>query len=199
MLKIKLKKLIFFWLAGASKEGGAGAVDEDDFIKAFTDVPSVQVRILVKWHSLWIMVTSVHKIIFVPFEKFFFSLNDYVSKILGFLLPSCYLLAQLDFQMIFFRLKWNPWWIMTLQCSTTCTFLKLFLIHCSSLICFILFWFYLLPFCPLYLCLLYRHTFLYLPVEYWNFLGVSCGSSPLHFITESLPSDPWLQLLPLHR
>ncbi|XP_030788745.1 CLIP-associating protein 2 isoform X4 [Rhinopithecus roxellana] len=29
--------------AGASKEGGAGAVDEDDFIKAFTDVPSVQI------------------------------------------------------------------------------------------------------------------------------------------------------------
>uniref|UniRef100_A0A674K4V7 TOG domain-containing protein n=1 Tax=Terrapene triunguis TaxID=2587831 RepID=A0A674K4V7_9SAUR len=28
---------------GASKEGGAGAVDEDDFIKAFTDVPSVQI------------------------------------------------------------------------------------------------------------------------------------------------------------
>ncbi|EMP38187.1 CLIP-associating protein 2 [Chelonia mydas] len=29
--------------SGASKEGGAGAVDEDDFIKAFTDVPSVQI------------------------------------------------------------------------------------------------------------------------------------------------------------
>ncbi|XP_020927279.1 CLIP-associating protein 2 isoform X50 [Sus scrofa] len=29
--------------AGASKEGGAGAVDEDDFIKAFTDVPSIQI------------------------------------------------------------------------------------------------------------------------------------------------------------
>ncbi|XP_016054330.1 PREDICTED: CLIP-associating protein 2 isoform X6 [Miniopterus natalensis] len=29
--------------AGASKEGGAGAVDEEDFIKAFTDVPSVQI------------------------------------------------------------------------------------------------------------------------------------------------------------
>ncbi len=28
---------------GASKEG-AGAVDEEDFIKAFTDVPTVQVR-----------------------------------------------------------------------------------------------------------------------------------------------------------
>uniref|UniRef100_A0A8D0P5V5 TOG domain-containing protein n=1 Tax=Sus scrofa TaxID=9823 RepID=A0A8D0P5V5_PIG len=27
----------------ASKEGGAGAVDEDDFIKAFTDVPSIQI------------------------------------------------------------------------------------------------------------------------------------------------------------
>ncbi|OBS81584.1 hypothetical protein A6R68_20209, partial [Neotoma lepida] len=27
----------------ASKEGGAGAVDEDDFVKAFTDVPSVQI------------------------------------------------------------------------------------------------------------------------------------------------------------
>uniref|UniRef100_A0A3Q2LFG6 Cytoplasmic linker associated protein 2 n=1 Tax=Equus caballus TaxID=9796 RepID=A0A3Q2LFG6_HORSE len=30
-------------MAGASKEGGAGAVDEDDFIKAFTDVPSIQI------------------------------------------------------------------------------------------------------------------------------------------------------------
>ncbi|XP_076433374.1 CLIP-associating protein 2 isoform X28 [Peromyscus maniculatus bairdii] len=30
-------------VGGASKEGGAGAVDEDDFIKAFTDVPSVQI------------------------------------------------------------------------------------------------------------------------------------------------------------
>ncbi|XP_039699364.1 CLIP-associating protein 2 isoform X4 [Pteropus medius] len=30
-------------VAGASKEGGAGAVDEDDFIKAFTDVPSIQI------------------------------------------------------------------------------------------------------------------------------------------------------------
>nr|KAF6420129.1 cytoplasmic linker associated protein 2 [Molossus molossus] len=29
--------------ASASKEGGAGAVDEDDFIKAFTDVPSIQI------------------------------------------------------------------------------------------------------------------------------------------------------------
>ncbi|XP_074007260.1 CLIP-associating protein 2 isoform X31 [Numenius arquata] len=29
--------------AGSSKEGGAGAVDEDDFIKAFTDVPTVQI------------------------------------------------------------------------------------------------------------------------------------------------------------
>uniref|UniRef100_A0A2R8MKJ6 CLIP-associating protein 1 n=1 Tax=Callithrix jacchus TaxID=9483 RepID=A0A2R8MKJ6_CALJA len=29
--------------AGTSKEGGAGAVDEDDFIKAFTDVPSIQI------------------------------------------------------------------------------------------------------------------------------------------------------------
>ncbi|XP_063120839.1 CLIP-associating protein 2 isoform X47 [Rattus norvegicus] len=28
---------------GTSKEGGAGAVDEDDFIKAFTDVPSIQI------------------------------------------------------------------------------------------------------------------------------------------------------------
>ncbi|NXC42842.1 CLAP2 protein, partial [Penelope pileata] len=28
---------------GSSKEGGAGAVDEDDFIKAFTDVPTVQI------------------------------------------------------------------------------------------------------------------------------------------------------------
>ncbi|XP_066484254.1 CLIP-associating protein 2 isoform X2 [Tiliqua scincoides] len=30
-------------LGGTSKEGGAGAVDEDDFIKAFTDVPTVQI------------------------------------------------------------------------------------------------------------------------------------------------------------
>ncbi|XP_006512449.1 CLIP-associating protein 2 isoform X3 [Mus musculus] len=30
-------------VGGPSKEGGAGAVDEDDFIKAFTDVPSVQI------------------------------------------------------------------------------------------------------------------------------------------------------------
>uniref|UniRef100_A0A8C6K319 Uncharacterized protein n=1 Tax=Melopsittacus undulatus TaxID=13146 RepID=A0A8C6K319_MELUD len=30
-------------VGGSSKEGGAGAVDEDDFIKAFTDVPSVQI------------------------------------------------------------------------------------------------------------------------------------------------------------
>nr|XP_055176871.1 CLIP-associating protein 2 isoform X5 [Nyctereutes procyonoides] len=30
-------------VGGASKEGGAGAVDEDDFIKAFTDVPTVQI------------------------------------------------------------------------------------------------------------------------------------------------------------
>ncbi|XP_021062536.1 CLIP-associating protein 2 isoform X27 [Mus pahari] len=30
-------------VGGTSKEGGAGAVDEDDFIKAFTDVPSVQI------------------------------------------------------------------------------------------------------------------------------------------------------------
>ncbi|XP_073930211.1 CLIP-associating protein 2 isoform X28 [Castor canadensis] len=30
-------------VGGASKEGGAGAVDEDDFIKAFTDVPSIQI------------------------------------------------------------------------------------------------------------------------------------------------------------
>ncbi|XP_064409179.1 CLIP-associating protein 2 isoform X3 [Latimeria chalumnae] len=28
---------------GATKEGGAGAVDEDDFIKAFTEVPTVQI------------------------------------------------------------------------------------------------------------------------------------------------------------
>ncbi|OXB83230.1 UNVERIFIED_CONTAM: hypothetical protein H355_001982, partial [Colinus virginianus] len=28
----------------SSKEGGAGAVDEDDFIKAFTDVPTVQLK-----------------------------------------------------------------------------------------------------------------------------------------------------------
>ncbi|XP_039244249.1 CLIP-associating protein 2 isoform X16 [Pipra filicauda] len=30
-------------VGGSSKEGGAGAVDEDDFIKAFTDVPAVQI------------------------------------------------------------------------------------------------------------------------------------------------------------
>lgn len=30
-------------IGGTSKEGGAGAVDEDDFIKAFTDVPSIQI------------------------------------------------------------------------------------------------------------------------------------------------------------
>ncbi|XP_078544437.1 CLIP-associating protein 2 isoform X9 [Lissotriton helveticus] len=30
-------------VAGAAKEGGAGALDEDDFVKAFTDVPSVQI------------------------------------------------------------------------------------------------------------------------------------------------------------
>ncbi|KFV04697.1 CLIP-associating protein 2, partial [Pterocles gutturalis] len=30
-------------VGGSSKEGGAGAVDEDDFFKAFTDVPTVQI------------------------------------------------------------------------------------------------------------------------------------------------------------
>lgn len=35
---------VFYVYLGSSKEGGAGAVDEDDFIKAFTDVPTVQVR-----------------------------------------------------------------------------------------------------------------------------------------------------------
>ncbi|XP_060637702.2 CLIP-associating protein 2 isoform X26 [Anolis sagrei] len=30
-------------VGGPAKEGGAGAVDEDDFIKAFTDVPTVQI------------------------------------------------------------------------------------------------------------------------------------------------------------
>jgi len=35
---------VFYVFVGSSKEGGAGAVDEDDFIKAFTDVPTVQVR-----------------------------------------------------------------------------------------------------------------------------------------------------------
>ncbi|NXW22484.1 CLAP2 protein, partial [Circaetus pectoralis] len=35
-------------VGGSSKEGGAGAVDEDDFIKAFTDVPTVQVRCCLK-------------------------------------------------------------------------------------------------------------------------------------------------------
>lgn len=35
---------VFYIYLGSSKEGGAGAVDEDDFIKAFTDVPTVQVR-----------------------------------------------------------------------------------------------------------------------------------------------------------
>uniref|UniRef100_A0A8C5U2B6 Cytoplasmic linker associated protein 2 n=1 Tax=Malurus cyaneus samueli TaxID=2593467 RepID=A0A8C5U2B6_9PASS len=34
---------IFYIYLGSSKEGGAGAVDEDDFIKAFTDVPTVQI------------------------------------------------------------------------------------------------------------------------------------------------------------
>ncbi|KAH0627213.1 hypothetical protein JD844_002702 [Phrynosoma platyrhinos] len=31
-------------VGGTTKEGGAGAVDEDDFIKAFTDVPTVQLK-----------------------------------------------------------------------------------------------------------------------------------------------------------
>lgn len=48
-----------------------------------------------------IVCVPVHIIIFVPFKNSFFSLNDYVSKILGLLLPSCYLLVQLDFQLIF--------------------------------------------------------------------------------------------------
>lgn len=30
-------------VAGAAKDGGAGALDEDDFVKAFTEVPSVQI------------------------------------------------------------------------------------------------------------------------------------------------------------
>ncbi|KAJ1199636.1 hypothetical protein NDU88_003469 [Pleurodeles waltl] len=30
-------------VAGAAKEGGAGALDEDDFVKAFTEVPAVQI------------------------------------------------------------------------------------------------------------------------------------------------------------
>uniref|UniRef100_A0A8C3EVY3 Cytoplasmic linker associated protein 2 n=1 Tax=Corvus moneduloides TaxID=1196302 RepID=A0A8C3EVY3_CORMO len=34
---------VFYVYLGSSKEGGAGAVDEDDFIKAFTDVPTVQI------------------------------------------------------------------------------------------------------------------------------------------------------------
>ncbi|KAK4826904.1 hypothetical protein QYF61_012496, partial [Mycteria americana] len=34
---------VFYIYVGSSKEGGAGAVDEDDFIKAFTDVPTVQI------------------------------------------------------------------------------------------------------------------------------------------------------------
>ncbi|KAM9387782.1 CLIP-associating protein 2 isoform 10-T10 [Phaethornis superciliosus] len=34
--------VIYVYL-GSTKEGGAGAVDEDDFIKAFTDVPTVQI------------------------------------------------------------------------------------------------------------------------------------------------------------
>lgn len=42
MLHISLT--VFYVYLGSSKEGGAGAVDEDDFIKAFTDVPTVQVR-----------------------------------------------------------------------------------------------------------------------------------------------------------
>uniref|UniRef100_A0A8U8BRY2 Uncharacterized protein n=1 Tax=Geospiza parvula TaxID=87175 RepID=A0A8U8BRY2_GEOPR len=36
-------KQLFYVHLGSSKEGGAGAVDEDDFIKAFTDVPTVQI------------------------------------------------------------------------------------------------------------------------------------------------------------
>lgn len=44
---MSLRKSVSSSSTGASKEGGAGAVDEDDFIKAFTDVPSVQVRLSV--------------------------------------------------------------------------------------------------------------------------------------------------------
>lgn len=44
---------VFCVYLGSSKEGGAGAVDEDDFIKAFTDVPTVQVRCSVYSCCLW--------------------------------------------------------------------------------------------------------------------------------------------------
>lgn len=38
-------KIYILTLTGIAKEGGAGAVDEDDFIKAFTDVPTIQVEL----------------------------------------------------------------------------------------------------------------------------------------------------------
>lgn len=41
---IQIHIIVVLSLTGTTKEGGAGAVDEDDFIKAFTDVPTVQVR-----------------------------------------------------------------------------------------------------------------------------------------------------------
>lgn len=44
---------VFYIYLGSSKEGGAGAVDEDDFIKAFTDVPTVQVKRLCILMFLW--------------------------------------------------------------------------------------------------------------------------------------------------
>lgn len=44
LIYIRYCLTVFYVYVGSSKEGGAGAVDEDDFIKAFTDVPTVQVR-----------------------------------------------------------------------------------------------------------------------------------------------------------
>uniref|UniRef100_A0A8C2S420 Uncharacterized protein n=1 Tax=Capra hircus TaxID=9925 RepID=A0A8C2S420_CAPHI len=60
-------------VGGASKEGGAGAVDEDDFIKAFTDVPSVQVRVPVMWHSPCIFPVIIT--CFCPFFQILFFLS----------------------------------------------------------------------------------------------------------------------------
>lgn len=44
LMYVTSRLTVFYVYLGSSKEGGAGAVDEDDFIKAFTDVPTVQVR-----------------------------------------------------------------------------------------------------------------------------------------------------------
>uniref|UniRef100_A0A803Y1A3 Cytoplasmic linker associated protein 2 n=1 Tax=Meleagris gallopavo TaxID=9103 RepID=A0A803Y1A3_MELGA len=43
LMCIRFCLTFFYVFVGSSKEGGAGAVDEDDFIKAFTDVPTVQI------------------------------------------------------------------------------------------------------------------------------------------------------------